>query len=378
MTINDTVRELSEMLAKKSIRGNFLSKQTELSATIDKLSQRAVETDLVSNISPNAGDFRGGRFLALSAGDEPTDADATGAFMSAEGETFGADTYNIGGVDLGVLQFGLSSETGKAIAGAGEVTLDVDGITFILPVPAVTDAASIKWKTGVVTPTSIASWADIADSTTNISVMSQGIAAYPAGDVILAATDFTGAHQATMYLEGNASQSYIGMFADAISISGPTEVIGDVTAYRVGSAIQRLAITGNVSSSGVASGRPGLHAFSSDDNKKIVVLRNSFVVTGNTPGGYGGFYFEEGDEGAETILLNITSAGSIQLKAGANIITDTVTGMKIGTATTQKIAFYNSTPISKPTVTGAKGGNAALTSLCTQLAALGLIVNSTT
>ena len=35
-------------------------------------------------------------------------------------------------------------------------------------------------------------------------------------------------------------------------------------------------------------------------------------------------------------------------------------------------------PVVAPTVTGAKGGNAALTSLCTQLASLGLIVDSTT
>lgn len=36
------------------------------------------------------------------------------------------------------------------------------------------------------------------------------------------------------------------------------------------------------------------------------------------------------------------------------------------------------TQATTPTVTGAKGGNAALTSLCTQLAALGIIVDSTT
>lgn len=41
-------------------------------------------------------------------------------------------------------------------------------------------------------------------------------------------------------------------------------------------------------------------------------------------------------------------------------------------------SFFGGTPIAKPTVTGAKGGNAALTSLLTQLAALGLITDSTT
>lgn len=40
--------------------------------------------------------------------------------------------------------------------------------------------------------------------------------------------------------------------------------------------------------------------------------------------------------------------------------------------------FFNATPVTKPTVTGAKGGNAALTSLLTALASLGLITDSST
>jgi hypothetical protein len=59
-----------------------------------------------------------------------------------------------------------------------------------------------------------------------------------------------------------------------------------------------------------------------------------------------------------------------------NLIFGTTTGTKIGTATTQKIGFYNATPIVKPTVTGAHSGNAALQSLLTALANLGLIVDS--
>lgn len=42
------------------------------------------------------------------------------------------------------------------------------------------------------------------------------------------------------------------------------------------------------------------------------------------------------------------------------------------------LGFFGTAPIAKPTVTGAKGGNAALTSLLTQLAALGLVTDSTT
>jgi hypothetical protein len=42
------------------------------------------------------------------------------------------------------------------------------------------------------------------------------------------------------------------------------------------------------------------------------------------------------------------------------------------------IGFYGATPVTKPTVSGAKGGNAALTSLMTALANLGIVTNSTT
>lgn len=41
-------------------------------------------------------------------------------------------------------------------------------------------------------------------------------------------------------------------------------------------------------------------------------------------------------------------------------------------------AFFDKAPVAKPAVTGSRGANAALASLLTQLAALGLITDSTT
>ena len=43
-----------------------------------------------------------------------------------------------------------------------------------------------------------------------------------------------------------------------------------------------------------------------------------------------------------------------------------------------KLGFYGTAPVVKPTVTGARGGNAALASLLTQLASQGLITDGTT
>lgn len=62
---------------------------------------------------------------------------------------------------------------------------------------------------------------------------------------------------------------------------------------------------------------------------------------------------------------------------GSSMAFGTTNGMKIGTATTQRIGFYNTTPVAQQTVTGSRGGNAALANLLTTLATLGLIVDST-
>ena len=42
------------------------------------------------------------------------------------------------------------------------------------------------------------------------------------------------------------------------------------------------------------------------------------------------------------------------------------------------IGFFGSTPVAKPSITGSRGGNAALADLLTDLASLGLITDSTT
>ncbi len=62
---------------------------------------------------------------------------------------------------------------------------------------------------------------------------------------------------------------------------------------------------------------------------------------------------------------------------GANFTFSTgSTGTKIGTGATQKIGFWNATPVVQQTVTGSRGGNAALASLLTALATAGLVVDS--
>lgn len=56
----------------------------------------------------------------------------------------------------------------------------------------------------------------------------------------------------------------------------------------------------------------------------------------------------------------------------------TVSVQNSRTSTTEKLAFYGTAPIAKPAVSGSRGGNAALASLITALANLGLVIDNST
>jgi len=72
--------------------------------------------------------------------------------------------------------------------------------------------------------------------------------------------------------------------------------------------------------------------------------------------------------GTTTVLTlsgagNITTVGSLTMADAKNIILNTTTGTKIGTATTQKLAVWNATPIVQPTTAVAAATFVANTSL---------------
>jgi hypothetical protein len=81
----------------------------------------------LDDLTSDLGDMHAGRFLALSTGSEPTALDATGAFISALGETFAGSVYHVGGVNKGKLQFGLSATDGSTQFSGGKIKCDQDG-----------------------------------------------------------------------------------------------------------------------------------------------------------------------------------------------------------------------------------------------------------
>jgi hypothetical protein len=91
------------------------------------------------------------------------------------------------------------------------------------------------------------------------------------------------------------------------------------------------------------------------------------IQAGNSdpfPGTTGGTAFVQPGTGT------VPGESHIRNSAGANRIR--VGGVADG------VGFHGTAPIAKPTVTGSRGGNAALASLLTALANYGLITNSTT
>jgi hypothetical protein len=78
-----------------------------------------------------------------------------------------------------------------------------------------------------------------------------------------------------------------------------------------------------------------------------------------------------------TEALRISNDRSITVSDGGNVVLGTTTGTKIGTATTQKIGFYNATPVVQPTAV-ANATDAAtvitqLNALLAKLRTLGII-----
>ncbi len=88
------------------------------------------EADDLAEMSLDGSEIDLNAFLPTedSTSSEPTDTGFTGMFLSVTGKEFDGETYNLGGVNAGELQFGVSQTTGKALAGAGAVVLDEDGI----------------------------------------------------------------------------------------------------------------------------------------------------------------------------------------------------------------------------------------------------------
>lgn len=106
-------------------------------------SQITIVTGL-SDLSENLGLLLAGEFRSGNSKDPGFGF--SGMRMAWPTMTYESEEWNLVGVANDVLQFGVRASDGKAIAGAGAVTLDVDGITLDITQGGPTSPASIKYK----------------------------------------------------------------------------------------------------------------------------------------------------------------------------------------------------------------------------------------
>ncbi len=130
--------------------------------------------------------------------------------------------------------------------------------------------------------------------------------------------------------------------------------------------------------------------FTGTQRQRVAFDHTSFT---NAPVGRWEFYTTQAFFGTLRHIVDATAAGDVIINedgaatnfrvesdTDANIIavTGSANKVQLAGAATSTLAFFGAAGATQPTVTGSRGGNAALASLLTALANLGLIVNSTT
>lgn len=127
----------------------------------------------------------------------------------------------------------------------------------------------------------------------------------------------------------------------------------------------------DLSSAGaVTVSAPGNILFSSGNSRFAVNGSGIAFLTGATSSN------SVAISGAAVTVSALESGASLGLQADSSLSLSCNNGaLNINSL---RVGFFGVTAISQPTITGAKAGNTALASLLTQLAALGLITDSTT
>jgi hypothetical protein len=100
---------------------------------------------------------------------------------------------------------------------------------------------------------------------------------------------------------------------------------------------------------------------------------NGSVNIGSVSGGNGLQVFDGGGGTLNTLQIVANIAGTPTIIRPL----DLVSGIQINSTVTGKVGFNSAAPIAKPTLTGAKGSNAALASVIAALVSYGLAIDST-
>jgi hypothetical protein len=135
----------------------------------------------------------------------------------------------------------------------------------------------------------------------------------------------------------------------------------------------RVITQQNLGSGALTLAQISPNAYSASNMPSTLVYRDGSgnfacnIITGRTTGNESPLTFNSPlSRSVNTISLSYTPlnkagdsmTGNLTLSTH-NIVTDTTTGTKIGTATTQKLGFYNNTPVVQPSTVGSATGYTA-------------------
>lgn len=168
---------------------------------------------------------------------------------------------------------------------------------------------------------------------------------------------------------------------EAGSIDGATGTIGWLRDIRIADRADATPSYLRIDSGSGASATTMKVSYHGDDEDVF------FGATGTA----GAYYPYKIAHSASTFAIqtaaNLTGQGTNPLPSAVTTWNNRITASEANGVTlsggmvrthTNTLGFYGATAVTRPTVTGSTGGNAALTSLLTALALVGLIVNSTT
>lgn len=149
-----------------------------------------------------------------------------------------------------------------------------------------------------------------------------------------------------LYHSGSATNAKRSFFRHQSGV-GTISTLNDGLGYQVQGVLTWDALTGKVAI-GLGATAPSngqLEVRSTTEQLRLSYDASNYSST--TVGPTGGVTFDAVGSGAKFVFSDAVEInGSLTLSA-QNIVTDTTTGMKIGTGTTQKLGFFNATPVTQ-------------------------------
>jgi hypothetical protein len=299
-----------------------------------------LEAESIKAVNIAAGTITGDRINATAI----NGFTITGATIqtAASGQRVVIDSSGLKTYDsLGVVQVEATTATdGALLAGAGKVKLDKLGLSFIAATAATTDTGMAKWYTAGGTRFALIDmYAPVSGATQGVfSLADYGSDLGSTLKLIAARTSVANAEIRLINIAGTR-RIELGLdtsgFAPSFTLDTTGAFIGGTN----------LTVSGNVSAAQYsATGTSGARVGMTYDNTNDA-----------------GYLFAILDGVAYKPLRVQTVGGSVML----------------GNSAGGSIGFYGTFGTTKPTITGSRGANAALASLLTALASMGLITNST-